>query len=289
MIHEHEYAHPLVSPSSLTLGFPGALTENPFASTHSLDANPFDDPVPLSEHASPGLSYPSPQHAARLEELSQRERDLERREAELTQKAEHIRRFGRNNWPPFYPLIFHSIPDEIPEPQRPLITRLYQLWFVLLGTLVINMIACIFILTSGSTGGASDLGSSIGYLIIIPPLSFLLWYRPIYNGYMKEQSLYFYFYLVFCGFHLVYSLYMIIGIPSTGSAGIIQTIRMFVRSAWVAAILGTIATVGWVVQGVGNAMYYRQIYTYHKSAGHSVEKAKTELASHGARAYFTRG
>lgn len=65
---------------------------------------------------------------------------------------------------------------------------------------------------------------------------------------------------------------------------------MFVRSAWVAAILGTIATVGWVIQGVGNAMYYRQvspvgalssallnatfsqIYTYHKSAGHSVEK-----------------
>lgn len=63
---------------------------NPFASTHSLDANPFDDPPP----------QPSATEAARLEELRRREQDLERRETELTKKAEHIRRHGRNNWPP---------------------------------------------------------------------------------------------------------------------------------------------------------------------------------------------
>ena len=63
-------------------------TENPFASTHSLDTNPFDDPGP------------DPAQAARMEELAQRERDLERREAELTQKADHIKRHGRNNFPP---------------------------------------------------------------------------------------------------------------------------------------------------------------------------------------------
>ncbi|KZT70151.1 scamp-domain-containing protein [Daedalea quercina L-15889] len=262
-------------------------TENPFASTHSLDANPFDDPAP--ERTSPAPSYPSPNHAARLAEINQRERDLERREQELNQKADHIRRFGRNNWPPFYPIIFHSIKDEIPEEHRMLINRLYQLWFVLFGTLIINFIACIFVLTSGSSNGGSDLGSSIGYMFVITPLSFLLWYRPIYNGYMKEQALYYYMYFVFCGFHLVFSLYMIIGIPGTGSAGLIQTIQMYTRSAFVAAALGTVATVGWVIQGVGNAIYYRQIWSHHKSAGHSVEKAKTELATHGARAYFTRG
>lgn len=119
-----------------------------------------------------------------------------------------------------YPLIFHSIQDEIPEVSRPLMTRLYQLWLVLLGTLIINFVACIFVLTSGSNDGGKDLGSSIGYvslpwttfwhgltihryLFVIGILSFLLWYRcvqyrlciwnsalmsivrPIYNGYMK--------------------------------------------------------------------------------------------------------
>ncbi|THG95853.1 hypothetical protein EW026_g5872 [Hermanssonia centrifuga] len=131
------------------------------------------------------------------------------------------------------------------------------------------MIACIFILTSGSSGGGSDLGSSIGYLFIIPPLSFLLWYRPIYNGYMKEQALYYYLYFFFGGWHLLFSLYMIIGIPSTGSAGLVQTIRMFIQGHLAAAIIGTFAAVGWIVQGAGNAFFYRQIWAHRKAAGHT--------------------
>ncbi|KDQ60946.1 hypothetical protein JAAARDRAFT_67364 [Jaapia argillacea MUCL 33604] len=254
------------------------FTQNPFASTHSLDTNPFEDPAETSQ-----------QYEARMTDLSQRERDLERREQELNQKADHIRKHGRNNWPPFLPLIYHSIPEEIPELSRPLITRLYQLWLVLLGTLIVNMVACIFILLAGSSDGGRDLGASIGYLPIIGALSFLLWYRPIYNAYMKEQALYYYIYFFFGGFHLLFSVYMIIGIPSTGSAGLIQTIQMYAKPAIPAAILGTIATVGWTVQGLGNAYYYRQIWAHHTAQGHSMEKAKTELASHGAKAYFTRG
>jgi len=260
------------------------LTQNPFASTHSLDANPFDDPPSQSSS-----SFPSTTKDTRLEQLSQRERDLERREQELNTKAEHIRTHGRNNWPIMLPLIYHSISEEIPEASRPLITRLYQLWLVLLGTLLINMVACIFILLAGSSDGGKDLGGSIGYIFLIGPLSFLLWYRPIYNAYMKEQSLYYYLYFFFGGFHLLFSVYMIIGIPSTGSAGLIQTIQMYSRHAIVAAILGTVATVGWTVQGLGNAFYFRQIWQHHTAAGHSMEKAKGELASHGAKAYFTRG
>ncbi|KAH9946092.1 scamp-domain-containing protein, partial [Epithele typhae] len=253
--------------------------ENPFASSHSLDANPFDDPA-ASQQAS---------NTARLEEIRQRELELERRERELAQKSDHIRKHGRNNWPPFFPLIFHSISEELPSEAQPLITRLYQLWLVLAGTLLVNMLACIFILASGSSNGGSDLGSSIGYVLFITPLSFLLWYRPIYNGYMKEQALYYYLYFFFGGWHLLFSVYMIIGIPSTGSAGFIQTIRAFSKPSLPSAIIGTVATVGWIVQGAGLGFYYRQIWAHHKAAGHSVEKAKTELASHGAKAYFTRG
>jgi hypothetical protein len=63
---------------------------------------------------------------------------------------------------PVYPLIYHAISEEIPDPSRPLITRLYQLWLVLLGTLIINMVACIFLLVAGSSDGGKDLGASIG-------------------------------------------------------------------------------------------------------------------------------
>ncbi|KAK1228425.1 hypothetical protein PQX77_008563 [Marasmius sp. AFHP31] len=252
-----------------------SYNQNPFASSHSLDANPFDDP--------------QDEHNARMEQIRQREADLERRETELNKRAEQVRNHGRKNWPPFFPIIYHDIKDEIPEASRPLITRLYQLWLVLVVTLLINMIACIFILIAGSTDGGKDVGSSIGYIFVITITSFLLWYRPIYNGYMKEQSLYYYLYFFFCGFHLLFSIYMIIGIPSTGSAGLIQTVQMFSNRHWAAAVLALIATIGWFIQGLGNAFYYKQIYAHHNAQGHTMEKAKTELATHGAKSYFTRG
>ena len=46
---------------------------------------------------------------------------------------------------------------------------------------------------------------------------------------------------------------------STGSAGLIQTIQQYVKHSWAAAVLGTIALTGWVIQGLGNAVYYRQV------------------------------
>lgn len=79
----------LNTPSLLIRSISASYNENPFASTHSLDANPFEDPP-----------APSANDATRLEQLRQRELDLERREREVTAKADQMRRHGRNNWPP---------------------------------------------------------------------------------------------------------------------------------------------------------------------------------------------
>ncbi|KAI0035913.1 scamp family-domain-containing protein [Vararia minispora EC-137] len=260
------------------------ITQNPFASSASLDKNPFDDP--FADTTPSATVYPGT--TVRQADLDQRERDLERRERELQQRSEHIRKHGRNNFPPFFPLIYHDISAEIPEASRPIISRLFQLWLVLGATLIINMVACIFILTSGSSDGGKDLGASIGYIPVIGILSFLLWYRPIYNGFMKEQALYYYLFFFFCGWHLLFSVYMILGIPSTGSAGLIQTISRFSGGSLVAGILGIITTVGWTLQGVGLGFYYRQIWQHHNAQGHTLDKAKGELAVHGAKSYFMR-
>jgi hypothetical protein len=63
--------------------------------------------------------------------------------------------------PVVFPLIYHDISEEIPEASRPLIKRLYLLWLILLGTLIVNMVACIFVLTSGGSDGVKDLIVSI--------------------------------------------------------------------------------------------------------------------------------
>lgn len=52
---------------------------------------------------------------------------------------------------------------------------------------------------------------------------------------------------------------MIIGIPSTGSAGLIQTIQAFAQGHIVTGVLGIVATVGWCLQGLALGFYYRQV------------------------------
>jgi len=154
-----------------------ATTNDPFASTESLDVNPFDDPSADQQSVNKASQYSHELAASRVANLDHRERDLERRERELHQKAETIRKQGRNNWPPFFPLIYHDISEEIPEASRPLITRLYLLWLILAGTLIVNMVACIFVLTSGGSDGVKDLIVSIIMVPVISILSFLSWYR----------------------------------------------------------------------------------------------------------------
>ncbi|KAI6018374.1 scamp-domain-containing protein, partial [Pisolithus marmoratus] len=232
-----------------------------------------------------------------VEDLERGERDLVQiPEQELNPRTEDIRRHRRNNWPSRIPLIFHSIPDDIPEASRPLVTRIYNLWLVLLNTWMLNVVGCIFASLSTAVAGSYDGGRSVGgsvcWAIIFSPLSFLLWYRPIYNGCMKEEALYYYIFFFSCGFHLYFSVFWFIGTPDSGIGGLIQTIQMYASGNWagyIAGIIGTVTTAGFAVQGVGLAYYYRQVWNHRDAAGHTIRKAKAEVARKGVKAYFTRG
>lgn len=125
------------------------------------------------------------------------------------------------------PIIYHDIDAEIPPDSREAMQHIYILWLVLVGTLIVNLVACVFLLIQGSSDGIKDMITGIVYLPVITALSFLLWYRPIYNGFMKEHSLFYYVFFLFAGFHLAFSVYAFLGIPSTGSAGLLNTIQSF--------------------------------------------------------------
>ncbi|CAD6884191.1 unnamed protein product [Tilletia controversa] len=290
---------------------------DPYGERHTLDANPFADPAiqgalhssarayePAGGPSSPyGRNHDddddddgdavskatgnSAQAVNKMEELARRERELEQRERDLNARASHIQRHGRNNWPPFYPMLYHDIDAEIPPDSRPLVAMVYKLWLLLALSLIINLVATVFLLVGGASDGGKDMISGIVYLPVIGAASFMLWYRPLYNAYMKESSVFYYMYFV-GGFHLAYSAYMVLGIPATGSAGLINTIQSFQGGRLVSAILGTIATVGFAVQGLGNLWYYRITWNHNHEQGHTFAQAKQEFATHGARAYFTR-
>ncbi|KAI6018377.1 hypothetical protein EDC04DRAFT_453604 [Pisolithus marmoratus] len=183
-----------------------SLSPQPTVETERLSALPLLSPavlspVPSYHSSSPGLTA-EVEHL-QVDVLEQGESDpAQAREQEPNPRTEAIRRHRRNNWPPCIPLIVHSIPDDIPEASRPLITRLYYLWLALPTTLVLNVVGYIFVWWSPSASSSyavgDYVGGSVGYrisafsltdmslipsslterwAIIIPLLSFLLWYR----------------------------------------------------------------------------------------------------------------
>lgn len=280
---------------------------NPFADPPRLDENPFADPSvvnaqrsgqyhsnesfedALDEPVKPSAAYRQDETAARLEEIRKREAALAERERDVGQREAHIKRYGKNQWPPFYPLIFHDIEAEIPAESKPVVLTLYRLWLLLIATLIANLVAGILMLVSGRPDGGKDMGAAIMYLPVITVLSFLLWYRPIYNAYMKEHALFYYMFFIFGGFHIAFCVYMLVGIPSTGSGGLINCIAAFASGSIVTGVFCAIATVGWGLQTLGMLFEYRSIYNHHNAKGHTFQQAKNEMAQHGFKAYFSRG
>ncbi|KAJ1983777.1 hypothetical protein H4R34_001065 [Dimargaris verticillata] len=253
------------------------------------------DSVPLGDHLDDRHSIDVGTHSSRgpqgrtdlsnLEaELRQREERLAQRERELQAQSEEIRKSGRppNNFPPCYPLFYLNIDAEIPDIHRNVMRRIWWYWLYLEGNLVFNCITCLIMVISnpeGVSSTAADFGASFGYLFTITLLSFFMWYRPVYNAYMKEKSLYYMFYFVFGGLHIIYTLYMAAGIPYSGSGGLINALSMFSAGKVVAGVFCLLDTVAWIVGGLFALYMYRLVRLHYNSQGHTFEQAKAQAVS----------
>lgn len=150
--------------------------------------------VPGPTSSSNDNALPNSKLTAKEEELRRKERELEERERALQQRQENIGRRPGNNFPPCFPVIYMDIHAEIPRESQEIVTWLYRSWLAFLVTIVWNCIACFFVLFShppSVTQGPADFGVSLTTVFTHSLLSFFLWYRPVYNAYMKEVSLYY--------------------------------------------------------------------------------------------------
>ncbi|KAI8844786.1 scamp family-domain-containing protein [Chytridium lagenaria] len=221
---------------------------------------------------------------AKEEELKKKEEELAARERALRDQEETLRSHGLNppNWPPFYPLIYHNIDDEIPEPSRPLMTKIYRYWLANVGVLFVNMCACMGLLISHATYyGASDFGISLIYFFTMTALSFYLWYRPAYWAFQKDSALFFYVFLLFEGFHFLFAAYMTVGLPGSGSGGIINLLSVLSYGNVGAGVVCIVATIGWGLAAVGAFLLWTTVNAHTKRGGHSLESARTQAVTMG--------
>lgn len=283
------------NPFADTHSRPQALDDNPFADT-SDPVNPFSNPsnnasaFSLESQTTPvpggrgAGGFQAQQddagYRAREEELRRRDEEVQRRQRELDERERRLDAGeGKANWPFFFPMIRHEIRD-LPLSHQSTMKQLYIQWLGLLVTLIINLVACILLLIAGSSDGGKDTAAAGSYTFVITVTSFFLWYRPIYLGYKKEGglALFFYMYFFFGGWHLLFSLYMLIGIPSTGSAGLINTISMLSQSHVLSGVFGVITSVGWAVQTVFGGWLYKRVWDFkNNNEGISFQNATNQF------------
>ena len=158
-------------------------------------------------------------------ELQRRQEELDRRAAELAAREQALNNAGgvvrEKNWPPvpsfcpFGPCLYQDIDVEIPVEFQRVVRQAYYLWMGFIGVLLANLIGGI---AKWSVEGEHGYFTfAIVSLIILTPLSFMFWFRPLYKAFRSDSSFSFmvFFFFFFC--QLVLSIFYAIGIPGSGA------------------------------------------------------------------------
>ncbi|XP_033135227.1 secretory carrier-associated membrane protein 2-like isoform X2 [Brassica rapa] len=194
---------------------------NPFADE---ETNPFADntSVPRASNSSYLKPLPPEPHdrgatidipldsekdlRAKEMELQAKENELNRKEQELKRREDAIAKTGvvieEKNWPDFFPLIHHDIPNEIPIHLQKIQYVAFTTLLGLVGCLLWNIVAVTVAWIKG--GGPTIWLMSIIYFIAGVPGAYVLWYRPLYRASRTDSALKFGTFFVFYVFHIAF-------------------------------------------------------------------------------------
>nr|GLL44504.1 secretory carrier-associated membrane protein 4-like [Ipomoea trifida] len=139
-------------------------------------------------------------------ELAAWEADLKRREMDIKRREDAVAGAGvpvsDKNWPPFFPIIHHDIVNEIPAQSQKMQYLAFASWLGIVLCLVYNIVAVTVCWIKGE--GVKIFLLSVIYALMGCPLSYVLWYRPLYNAMRTDSALkfgwFFLFYLLHIGF-----------------------------------------------------------------------------------------
>ncbi|KAJ0964378.1 hypothetical protein J5N97_029500 [Dioscorea zingiberensis] len=139
-------------------------------------------------------------------ELTSWEADLKRKEQDIKRREDALARAGipteEENWPAFLPIIHHDIAKEIPVHVQRLQYLAFASWLGIILCLSFNVIGVTVCWIKG--GGVKIFFLSVIYALLGCPLSYVLWYRPLYRAMRTDSALkfgwFFLMYLVHIGF-----------------------------------------------------------------------------------------
>lgn len=141
-------------------------------------------------------------------DLKRRERDLKRREDAVGSANIPV---DDKNWPPFFPIIHHDIANEIPVNAQRLQYLAFASWLGIVLCLVFNVIAVTVCWIKH--GGVKIFFLATIYALLGIPLSYVLWYRPLYRAMRTDSALKFGWFFLFYMLHIGFCIFAAIAPP----------------------------------------------------------------------------
>lgn len=222
-------------------------------------------------------------------EFRKREEDLERRERQLRdeqKRLEEARVYGDRvpNFPPlpkFFPCtpcVYHNIDFDIAPEHQLNVKRCFYHWQFTVICYLLNFIVCFGMICALGTKAGSAFGLSLLYAGLFIPLSFLTWYRMLYNAVRLDSSMRYMLFFFMYGFQIFVSGIGALGFNSGGFAGWITAFKTMEDNKAL-GVLGILVSLAWCANCLIAVYLIMQIHKTYRTTGQSMEKASGEFAA----------
>jgi len=223
------------------------------------------------------------------DEFRKREEDLERRERQLRdeqKRLEDARVYGDRvpNFPPipkFFPCtpcVYHNIDFDIPPEHQLTVRRVFYHWQFTVFCYLFNFLVCFGMICSLGTSAGSAFGLSLLFAGLFIPLSFLTWYRMLYNAVRQDSSMRYMLFFFVYGMQILISGIAALGINGGGFAGWITAFKTMEKNK-VLGVLGIFVSLAWCLNCLIAVILIMQIHKTYRATGQSMEKASGEFAA----------
>lgn len=223
------------------------------------------------------------------DEFRRREEDLERREVQLRdeqKRLEDARVYGDRipNFPPipkFFPCtpcVYHNIDFDIPPEHQTTVRRVFYHWQFTVVCYLMNFIVCFGMICALGTKSGSAFGLSLLFAALFIPLSFITWYRMLYNAVRQDSSMRYMLFFFCYGFQVLVSGIAALGVSGGGYSGWITAFATMEDNKFL-GVMGIIVSMMWCANCLIAVYLLMQIHKTYRSTGQSMEKASGEFAA----------
>ncbi|TPX67052.1 hypothetical protein SpCBS45565_g04006 [Spizellomyces sp. 'palustris'] len=253
--------------------------ENPFEAPEERPSanNPWGT-APSSSHSRQASSNPYAGKSIRELDLEKREAEVRLKEAQIAEREKQLNAFQIPNWPKFRPMIYHDIEKDIPEGGRWLVKRVYWAWYLAVLVYFVNAIAAFSLLVTKGEAGGATFGLALIIFLIGTPVSFVFWYRPLYNGVKQDSSISFFFFYFNYGFHLGVAALFAVGIPGWGGCGVILALSQLGKNV-PSGVLCAISAGLFIFECVYGLWQIKNATVYFRSKGMSAQQARNQAVA----------